>query len=241
MKDYYSTPEGYILNPFNFVYQEPDLPITDVSIQEVIQGVLDINDSRLDLDLNYLEHLLKLDTLAYVRKGCIYADIKFKKLYKRVYSNFDQYAKDVLKSSTRSVVAHIEASRVAIELIMAGFSYEELPHNMSQAYVLAKYTGEELIEKWKYIIAELPPYKRTATSIKELINPAPVSKEELYTKIELPLAVYSKLLKVAYDAKMSVSKLIDNVFSVLTSEFKKQEIIAFIKWVLDMNNLLGEI
>ena len=249
MKDYYSAPEGYIQSPFQFIHNDPDVPITDRAVIDILQSVIDIDHLRLDNDLPYLELLVKLDSLAYIRKGAIYAEIKFKQLYKhsdprtdkKGYSNFDVYAKEVLKSSTRSVVAHINASRVALELIMAGFSYEDLPHNMSQAYVMSEYTGEELIEKWKYVCSELAPEKRTATKIRNLLNPPKVTKEELYTKIELPLAIYEKVLNVAYHAKLSVSKLLDNVFSVLTGGFKKQEISAFIKWVLDMNNLLGEI
>ena len=241
MKDYYSAPEGYIQSPFQFIHNDPDVPITDRAVIDILQSVIDIDHLRLDNDLPYLELLVKLDSLAYIRKGAIYAEIKFKCLYKKTYSNFDLYAKEVLKSSTRSVVAHINASRVALELIMAGFSYEDLPHNMSQAYVMSEYTGEELIEKWKYVCSELAPEKRTATKIRNLLNPPRVTKEDLYTKIELPLAVYEKVLNVAYHAKLSVSKLLNNVFSVLTGKFKKQEISAFIKWVLDMNNLLGEI
>ncbi len=249
MKDYYSAPKEYIISPFSFIHNNPDVPITDEAIIDTLQSVIDIDDLRLDKDLPYLEHLIKLDSLSYIRKGAEYATIKFKQLYKhgdpygdrRGYSNFDLYAKEVLKTSTRSVVAHINASRVALELIMAGFEYEELPHNVSQACCLAQYSGEELIEVWKYVISELAPHERTATSIRNLLNPPKVTKEDLYTKIELPLAIYEKVLNVAYHAKLSVSKLLDNVFSVLTGGFKKQEIIAFIKWVLDMNNLLGEI
>ena len=248
MKDYYSAPEGYIISPFSFIHNEPDVPITDEAIIDTLQSVIDIDDLRLDNDLPYLEQLIKLDSLSYIRKGAGYATIKFKQLYKhsdpygdkRGYSNFDLYAKEVLNTSTRSVMVHINASRVALELIMAGFSYEDLPHNMSQAYVMSEYTGEELIEKWKYVCSELSPEKRTATSIRNLLNPPKVTKEDLYTKIELPLAIYEKVLSVAYHAKLSVSKLLDNVFSVLTGGFKKQEISAFIRWVLDMNNLLEE-
>ncbi len=245
MKEYYSAPEGYIKSPFiKELYHEPDVPITDECLQEVIQGVIDVEGE----DLDRLIDLIKLDCLAYIRKGCTYAEIKFKCKYKETHSNFDVYAPEVLGVSTKTVMANIHASRIGLILLFAGFSYEELPANMSQAYALhcalsslyeGDYSDQQLIEKSTYVLENIDRHKRTGDSIRELLNPTPVKKEDFYTKIELSLAVYTKLLKVAYDAKMSISKVIDNVFSVLTS-FKKQEISAFIKWVLDLNKLVDE-
>ncbi len=246
MNNYYSAPSGYIKSPFiQELYHEPEHPITDPELQEVIQSVIDVDGE----DLDRLLELLKLDTLAYIRKGCIYSEIKFKRKYKETHSNFDVYSREELGASTKTVMAHIHASRVALILLFAGFSYEELPANMSQAYALhcalsalhgGEYTNKDLLDAWKYVLAEIPRHKRTGERIRELLNPTPVKKEDLYTKVELPLAIYEKVLQVAYNAKLSVSKLLDNVFSVLTKEFKKQEISAFIKWVLDMNDLLAE-
>ena len=245
MKDYYTEPSGYIDTPFiPDLYHEPDEPITDVALQEVIQGVIDVEGE----DLDRLLELIKLDCLSYIRRGCSYAEILFKRLYKDTHNRFDDYSVEELGLTRKAVVAYITASRVALILLYVGFSYEELPTNMSQAYALhcavsSKYDGEyseqQLIDAWNYVLGEIPRHKRTGDRIRALINPEPVKKEDLYTKVELPLAVYSKLLKAAYDAKLSVSKLIDNVVSVLT-DFKKQEIKSFIKWVLDINNLLEE-
>lgn len=245
MKDYYSAPEGYIKSPFiQELYHEPEHPITDPELQEVIQSVIDVDGE----DLDRLLDLIKLDSLAYIRKGCTYAEIKFKRLYKHLYTRFDDYAVQVLGTTTRSVCSHIHASRVALILLFAGFTYEDLPQNMSQAYALhcalsslydGSYSDQQLIDAWNKVLENIPRHKRTGESIRELLNPTPVKKEDLYTKVELPLAVYSKVLKAAYDAKLSVSKLIDNVVSVLTG-FKKQEISAFIKWVLDLNDLTRE-
>lgn len=243
MKDYYSAPEGYIKSPFiKELYHDPDVPITDECLQKVIQSVINVDGE----DLDRLTELIKLDSLAYIRKGCTYAEIKFKRLYKHLYSRFDDYAVEILGTTTRSVCAHMHASRVALILLFAGFTYEELPSNMSQAYSLHcalsskfdnEYSDQQLIEAWNKVLENIPRHKITGDSIRELLNPTPVKKEDLYTKVELPLAIYEKVLQVAYNAKLSVSKLLDNVFSVLTKEFKKQEISAFIKWVLDMVDL----
>ena len=75
--DYYTTPDGYIDTPFiPDLYHEPDEPITDVALQEVIQGVIDVDGE----DLERLIELIKLDCLAYIRRGCSYAEIMFKRL-----------------------------------------------------------------------------------------------------------------------------------------------------------------
>lgn len=235
-KSYYRVPEGFILNPFNFIHQEPEHEVLDVSIKETLQMVVDLDGEK---DLNWFTHMFKMASLSYVVKGAVLAQLKFKKLYKHFYSNFDQYALDILHMSTRSVVCYIEAARVALELIQAGYSYENLPHNMSQAYAMSKYSGDELLEKWETVVSELLPHKRTAPAIRKLLNPPPVRKDELYTKIELPLAVYSKVLKTAYDAKLSVSRLLDAVFTVVTENFQKKEVKRIFAWILDLQELVS--
>ena len=238
MKDYYRLPEGYLLNPFDFLDENSDIPLSDnKAIRETIQGILDIEHDRLDLDLSYLEHLIQLDSLAYVRKGCVYATIKFKKLYKEGFSSFEKYSQMVLSKSVDAVNNAIEASRVCIELISAGFSYIDLPHNMSQAVQLKKYTGNKLIEKWHSVLEEIKPHKRTSESIKNLLHPPVVSEDMLYTTVKLPSEIYNKLLKVAYHAKLSIPEALDAVLFVLTNAIKKADILRLMRWILDMVDL----
>jgi hypothetical protein len=240
MKDLYQLPEGYILNPFTTLYQNPDIEISDPCLAEIIKNVLQIDDDRLDLDLPEIERLLKLDTLAYIRQGFLYATIKFNRLYKKYYSDFDQYCREVHGKSVYSVNNYIEASRVASELITAGFEYSELPNNMSSALMLKEFSGSDLVHVWRDILAELEPHKRTATRIKNYLYPEPVKKEEMYTKIELSLSIYTKLLEVAYNVKMSVEQVIENVVLTITGGFKKSEISKYISWVLDMKKLVDD-
>ena len=240
MKDYYSAPQGYLLNPFDFLYQNSDLPISENSaIQETIQSVIDLDEERLDLDLSYLEHLIQLDSLAYVRKGCVYATIKFKRLYKHTYSNFEEYCKDILGKSVDAVNNFIDAARVTLELIMNELEYEELPSNMSQAVQLKEFSGADLIEKWELVLANLARHQRTAKSIKALLYPPVPSKDTLNTAIKLPLATYTKLIEVAYHAKLSIPQALDAVLHILTHAIKKADILRLLRWQLDMLNLLG--
>jgi hypothetical protein len=240
MKDLYQLPEGYILNPFTALYQNPDIEISDPCLIDIIKSILEIDDERLDLDLPRVEHLLKLDTLAYIRQGYLYATIKFNRLYKKTHSSYGQYCREVLGKSVYSVNNYIEASRVAGELMSSGFESSELPNNMSSALMLKEFSGSDLVHVWRDILAELEPHKRTAARIKNYLYPEPVKKEEMYTKIELSLAIYSKLLKVAYNAKMSVEQVIENVVLTITGGFKKSEISKYISWVLDMKKLIDD-
>jgi hypothetical protein len=240
MKDLYDLPEGYNLDPFTAFYQNPDIEIADPVLVDIVKSITDIDDKRLDLDLPEIERLLKLDTLAYIRQGCLYATIKFHRLYKKIYSNFSQYCKEVLGKSVYSIDNYIEAARVALELITAGFESSELPNNMSSALMLKEFSGSDLVHVWRDILTELEPHKRTAARIKNFLYPEPVKKEEMYTKIELPLAIYSKLLEVAYNAKMSVEQVIENVVLTITGGFKKCEISKYISWVLDMKKLIDD-
>ena len=238
LRDPYRLPEGYILNPFYFLNQNSDTPLTDNSaIKETIQGILDIEEDKLEFDLSYLEHLIQLDSLAYVRIGCVYATIKFKKLYKHGFSNFETYAQIAFGKSVDAVNNAIEASRVCIQLIKAGFNYLDLPHNMSQAVQLKKYSGDELIKKWKTVLAELKPHQRTAKSIDNLLHPPVVKEDDLYTTVKLPLGTYNKLLKVAYQAKISIPEAFEAVLFVMTQAIKKDDILRLLRWILDLVDL----
>ncbi|MGK7894679.1 MAG: hypothetical protein AB4372_13895, partial [Xenococcus sp. (in: cyanobacteria)] len=111
------------------------------------------------------------------------------------------------------------------------------PHNMSQAYQLRKYTGEELIEKWRYVLANIERHKITATSISNLLYPPVVSEETINTKIKLPLPTFNRLIEVAYHAKLSIAETLDAVLFVLTQAIKKDDILRLLRWILDMVDL----
>ena len=239
MKDYYSIPKGYLLDPFKFLYQDNDVPISnDPAVQDIVQSIIDIDEERLDQDLPYLEFQVRRNNLAYVQTGCIYAKIKFKKLYKHSYSNFGQYSVDVLGRAADTIDNYIEAARVTIELIKAGLDYEDLPKNMSQAVLLKQYTEGELVEKWQEVCAELAPHERTVTKIANLLNPPVVTEKTTNTTITLPLPTYNRLIEAAYHAKLSIPKALNAVLFILTEKFKKSDIYRLLRWQLDLMDLI---
>ena len=238
MKNYYTAPREYILNPFQFIYQDNDVHLSEnPAITDTLQNIIDIDKERLDLDLPFLESQIRLNSLSYVHQGCIFATIKFKKLYKHQYSKFEEFCKYVLGKSQDSVDNAIKAARVCLELIMNGFEYEDLPNNMSQAVQLKEFSGNELIEKWNEVLANLERHQRTAKNIKQLLYPPVVNEESVNTTVKLPLLTYNKLIEVAYHAKLSISQAIEAVVQILTNEFQKSDISRFLRWQLDLMDL----
>lgn len=235
-----SLPKGYILNPFNFIYDDDSLVSKNPAIQETLQAARDVTEDRLDLDVPYLKHLHQLHSLSYVVLGCINWTFKFNKTYKKQYSSFEQYCKQELGKSVDAVDNSIDAARVALELIKAGYEYLDLPKNMSQAVVLKKFTGEELIEKWEYVLANLEPHERTAPKIKGLLFPPKVSEDTINTKIQLPVDVYSKLVEVAYKAELSICETVKTVVFMYDGVKKKSDLKRILRWILDMVELTSK-
>ncbi len=235
-----SLPKGYLLNPFDFIYDDDSLVSKNKAIQETLQAARDVTEDRLDLDVPYLKHLHQLHSLSYVVLGCINSTFKFNKTYKKQYSSFEQYCICELGKSVDAVDNSIDASRVAIELIMAGYEYLDLPNNMSQAVALKKFTGEELIEKWEYVLANLERHQRTATRIKELLFPPKVSEDTINTNIKLPVDVYSKLVEVAYKAEVSICETVKTVVFMYDEVKKKSDLKRILRWILDMVELTSK-
>ncbi len=240
MKNCDSLAKGYLLNPFDFIYDDDSLVSKNPAIQETLQAARDVTEDRLDLDVPYLKHLHQLHSLSYVPLGCINWTFKFNKTYKKQYSSFEQYCKQELGKSVDAVDNSIDAARVALELIKAGYEYLDLPKNMSQAVVLKKFTGEELIEKWEYVLANLESHERTAPKIKGLLFPPKVSEDTINTKIQLPVDVYSKLVEVAYKAELSICETVKTVVFMYDAVKKKSDLKRILRWILDMVELTSK-
>jgi hypothetical protein len=210
-KNYYSAPKGFLIDPFLPLYQTPDV---EISSDQIIQGLIKYGQrisSKISSDYKIKQIVteIKNNTFSFVRSGLLIYKVKTLKLYKKTYSNFKNFCKQALKSSYRQVTRIVEASRVVIELIHAGF--EILPRNISQCEHLACYTGNELIEKWEEIIDNIPEHRITATAIDKLLNP-PERFEKIETTIKVPPQLYLRILKKALERDMSVVELLEEAF-----------------------------
>lgn len=225
MKNYYSAPKGFLLNPFNALYQRSDVETSqDDAVQQLVHYGLYLEKQIAgDFNLNSIVFEFKDNIFSFVRNGLLMYKVKTLKLYKKAYSNFKVFCKEALKISHWQVNRMVEASRIVMELIQAGFSI--LPRNVAQCNPLSSYTGNELIEKWQEIVENIPEHLITAKTIDNLLNP-PEREEKVETVIKVPPALYLCILRQAIDKGLSVVKLLEQVFyqkgANLHSNFEEQ-------------------
>ncbi|MGF1487532.1 MAG: hypothetical protein ACFBSE_10625 [Prochloraceae cyanobacterium] len=206
-KNYYRTPEGYLLNPFDSLYiPSDDIEISsEPAIRELWDYAHDLSEKISgDFDMDYVKFEFRYNSLSFIRNGLLAFKIKSFQLYKKTHSNFKTYCKDVLAQSYSKVRRLINAARIAIELIHAGF--DVIPENPSQCSHLEKFSGNELIQKWEDILNNLKD-NITAEKIKNFLDP-PTAAEELNTTVKLPVKLYDVLLRSALDSGTSIITVI---------------------------------
>ena len=212
MRDYYRAPSGFNPTPFvKELYHEPDEELAnkdDKVIQELIEYALYIdNKIEGDFDLDSVTFHFRDNMMSFVRNGLLAFKIQAFRLYKKHYTNFKVFCSKVLKMSYWQVKRIINAARVVMELIHAGFTV--LPHNISQCEPLAEYIGTEaLVENWADITNNIPEHLLTAKSIDNFLHP-PEAEEKVETVIKVPPKLYLKILKVALKLDLSVVTLLE--------------------------------
>ncbi len=212
MRNYYRAPSGFNPNPFvKELYHEPDEELAnkdDKVIQELIEYALYIdNKIEGDFELDSVTFHFRNNMMSFVRNGLLAFKIQAFRLYKKHYTNFKVFCSKVLKMSYWQVKRIINAARVVMELIHAGFTV--LPHNISQCEPLAEYIGTEaLVENWADIVNNIPEHLLTAKSIDKFLHP-PEAEEKVETVIKVPPKLYLKILKVALKLDLSVVTLLE--------------------------------
>ena len=169
MNTYYKTNSHYLANPFDHLYQNNDVEISNrPEIKEIYSLGIDLEDKiEGDFDLDSLTFQVRYNQLAFVHTGLIAAQIKFKKLYKKTHNNFDHYSREMLGVSYWQIDDTIKATDVVMELIANGF--DVLPKNVNQAEKLAHIRGSERVRMWQGIIDTYEPYEITGRTIEEYI------------------------------------------------------------------------
>lgn len=242
-KNYYSVPKGYLLDPFQHLYLNNDFePSEDPVIREVIEYARGLEEKiEGDFNLDYVRFQFGYNTLAFIRNGLLAFKIKSLKLYKKTHSSFKRYCKEVIGRSHWQINKLVEAARVAMELIYAGF--DVIPSNPSQCAPLAGYTGEELIEKWQSILDNFREDKITAQKIYNFLHPA-TAQEELDTRVTLPVKLYTSLLELAIARGQSLVGTIEQLFyeRVQIDNFSEAIFPDKMKaWQEDLRDLTGNI
>ena len=209
-KNYYSLPEGYLLDPFENLYTNSDeVEISeDPAIRELNEYALNMSEKIAgDFDMDYIKFEFRYNSLSFIRNGLLAFKIKSLRLYKKTHRNFKTYCKDVLGKSYSKIRRLINSARVAIELIYAGFDI--LPENPSQCQHLERFKGNELIEKWQDIVENLGD-NLTAKKIEDFLDP-PTAAEELNTTVKLPVNLYKMLLELALNRDTSIITIIEEM------------------------------
>jgi hypothetical protein len=169
LNNYYKPNPRYLANPFDHIYQDNDVEISNRSeIKELEDFAIHLEDQiEGSFDLEFLTFQIRNDQLAFVRTGLIAAQIKFKKLYKETHTSFDHYSRDKLGVSYWQIDDTIKATDVVMELIANGF--DVLPQNVNQGEKLAHIRGSERVRIWREITETYQPHEITGKTIEEYI------------------------------------------------------------------------
>ena len=240
--NYYQLPKGFVANPFNFLHQDFDVEISD---REEIINIYDfaVNlDKKIegDFELEDLTSWIRIDMFGFVKVGLQAFKTRALRLYKDKYNSFTEYCHKDLKRSRAYIDRQINASRVVIELIKNGF--QVLPTNESQCRLLSKFTGSELIQRWRGFLETIEPHKITAQAIAEFLSDEEevVEPEEEYIKLPGYLANYLgvQALRVSRSVQELVILVLNEIFQPPRSksnwrDFEKEEI-----WLNDLDEIV---
>lgn len=211
----------WVENPFDQLYQVEDWIYDNATVQikEIISDVQEeyYESDYLDEDLDSIVAQIKHNQLNYVRDAIKYYFILSKRLYKKKYSNFNEFAKRELGMTSWRCKQIIEAGIVCLKLITFGFT--QLPLNSSQAYALSKLNDEELIEAWKSVLAMYDIWEITADKINLAINPPEPNTSLKDSQIRVMPSVYEQLVVNACNFRLTISDYIKHLLELQKCEF----------------------
>lgn len=138
------------------------------SIDEVLTYADELDAEGNNISFEWADNEIKNHLLSYVRVGLVAGRVKLYKLYrhaKKKIQTFRDYCESHLGKSLWYINRHIEAARVVLDLVKAGFKI--LPQCEAQARPLTKFFGDELIEKWQEVITSIPAHRMTAQAVEQ--------------------------------------------------------------------------
>ena len=230
----YRVPQGYVLNPFDPLYQQPDEELCrEPSAQAILDYAIELEDQIPgDFELSDVISEIKNNTLSFVRTGLLAFKVKVLKLYREGYRTFKDFCEQAIGITHWQVNRMIEAARVVIELAQDGF--DVLPKNEAQARPLAKFTGADLLANWQRVLDTTKEYKITGSRIAETLGMDVTSK-----LLRLPPEVYYELQTQALSEGMSVAELLKAILAQRkeVEEPDEQQLQA---WQQDLDTLVAE-
>lgn len=193
-----------------------------------IQDLIDFEDEldnmkRLDC-IDWATSEIKSSLYSYVRAGSIAYRVRLSRLYEKgkdYCKNFREYCERKLGMSNWHVKRLIDAARVAIELIHAGFNV--IPSNEAQARPLAKYSGEALIQKWQEVLDTAPPQRITAELVQRIVEGEP---EKPSRRIKIDSDDWEVLRERAQEEGISPQKLLKRLIRGESCEPAEQELMT---------------
>ena len=213
-------------NPFDFLYQSNDCEVSkNPAISNTFDYVYDLSEEISgNYDFEYRLRDINYDHLSYVRIGANYKKAQILGLHtKKGYDRFKDFCPKFLGKSYSHVRKLQEASKVACELIMAGFHI--LPQNASQAHELRHYTGVALIKKWEQIINHLKPHQITQKAIQTLLGKDPSIRHSKDRRVTLTINTHLLLEAFADEQNTSISNVIEYLvrYTIESLPKKKQK------------------
>jgi hypothetical protein len=203
-----------------------------------------------DFDLNTISEDIKLFNLSYVKIGLLAFKVKTKKLYKHVCFNFKDYCEQHLNSTVWQINRVINASKVVMELIGAGFTL--LPKNEAQARPLTNLDTDTLISTWSTITTCYSPQNITAKVITDCINPNTQPSKVLRVNSDL----YEHIQTQAQAKDQSIEEYLANLTGLNNSTYDPASVVNEVddvneaetptkpkkltNWLKDLHHLVDE-
>lgn len=210
------------------------------SVDDLLTFADELDYEGRSITFEWAHNEIKNHLLSYVRVGLIAAKVKLYRVWEhsqQKFKDFKDYCEKGLGKSRWYVNRMIEAARVTLELMKAGFT--ELPQHESQARHLVKFQGEELYEKWKEILNSVPAHRITAAKIAEIVddNPQPPVKQ----RVNVRTITWEKVKQAAQEAGMTpddyLESLLDRTLDNKVDEVTEEQLKT---WEADTNQLIEE-
>jgi hypothetical protein len=222
------------------------------SVDDLLTFAEELDYEGNNITFEWADNEIKNHLLSYVRVGLIAAKVKLYRTWRHAsqkFKDFKDYCEKGLGKSRWYVNRMIEAARVTLELMKAGFT--QLPQHESQARPLVKFQGEDLIQKWEEVITSLPAHRITAAAISKICGEPEPEKKRVLVSSKLWEKLRLKALELNLSPEQLLEQLLDGTPDDAPQEPEEEPLEPLpdaapitleqmTRWVEDMQQLLIE-